>query len=300
MFDEATTYEELFSRTMSRRIKIKRPIHSAQTPFQKVTVVDTYDYGVTLFLDNYFQTSERDEFFYHEPLVHPAMLSHPDPRKVLVIGGGDGGTLEEVTRYNTVETVRMVELDGEVVKIAREHLRAVCGNAFEDERAELVIGDGRKYVEETSERFDVIILDLTDPLEPSKYVYTKEFYELCKNRLRENGILALHNDSPFFCSKAFNVISKTLDSVFPHKLQHIGYVVGYMLDFAFAVCSREPLPSLSEEELERRLTERGVGELLYYTPRLHTGMGALPGYARKILESPCDISTDAAPYVLEL
>jgi spermidine synthase len=193
----------------------------------------------------------------------------------------------------------MVELDGEVVDIARRHLGSICGKAFDDPRLELVIGDGRRFVEDTDNRFDVIILDLTDPLEPSKYVYTKEFYTLCKRRLNPGGVLALHNDSPFYYPKAFNVISKTLGDVFPYKAQYLSYIVGYMLDFAFSVCSPEPLSDPHEEELERRLLQRGVTGLQFYSPQMHGRLFALPGYVLRILEQPCAVSTDASPYVLE-
>jgi spermidine synthase len=296
---QENVFSEPFSPTMSREVQVKRWIFSKQTSYQKVDVVDTYDYGITLFIDRFFQTSERDEFFYHESLVHPAMMTHDHPRSVLIIGGGDGGTLEEVTKYKSVQSIKMVELDKEVVQISRQHLRSICGEAFEDERLELIIEDGRKYVENTKESFDVIILDLTDPLEPSKYVYTKEFYEICKSHLNENGILALHNDSPFYYPEAFNVISKTLDRVFHYKKQYVTYIVGYMMDFAFAICSRENLPPLTEELLSRRLQKRAIEGLQFYSPEMHFRLFALPGYVRHILDTPCHISTDASPFVLE-
>ncbi|MBC7358747.1 MAG: polyamine aminopropyltransferase [Desulfacinum sp.] len=295
---ENNILNEPFSSTMSRRFRIARNIHTQKTPFQLVEVVETNDYGITLFLDRRFQTSEKDEFFYHESLVHPAMMTHPNPERVLIIGGGDGGTLEEALKYPSVQSATMVELDPEVVEIAKVHLRSICGEAFDDPRTRLIIGDGRKFVEETDETFDVIILDLTDPLEPSKYVYTKEFYTLCRDRLRPGGILALHNDSPFFYPEAFNVISKTLDAVFPYRRPYLTYIVGYMLDFAFSICSREDVLDVSEEVLKERLQERNIGPLYYYHPAMHPRASSLPGYVTRILETPCQISTDAAPYVM--
>jgi spermidine synthase len=299
MSKEVRVFSESFSPTMSRNIRVKESIFSKKTLYQEVDVVNTYDYGLTLFLGGFFQTSERDEFFYHESLVHPPMITHSCPESVLIIGGGDGGTLEEVAKYKSVKSITMVELDGEVVEISRRHLRRICGDAFEDERLNLNIGDGRQFMEETKETFDVIILDLTDPLEPSKYVYTKEFYEMCRDHLNENGVLALHNESPFHYPNAFNVISKTLDSSFPYKRQYLTYMVGYMMDFAFALCSREPFPLLSFEELKRRLKEREIGDLQFYSSEMHDRLFILPGYVRNILNTQCDISTDAAPYTLE-
>lgn len=299
MTDRDVTLYEPFTATMGRRFHVKRVIHTQKTPYQLVEVVETADFGVTLFLDRRFQTSEKDEFFYHESLVHPAMMLHPNPHRVLIIGGGDGGTLEEVLKHPSVSAVTMVELDAEVVDIAKAHLRSICGAAFEDPRVRLVIGDGRRFVEETDQSFDVILLDLTDPMEPSKYVYTKEFYELCARRLRPGGIMGLHNDSPFFFPKAYNVITKTLDAVFPHRRQYAAYIVGYMLDFAFSVCAMDDVLHVNEEELSRRAAERRIEGLLYYTPQLLDRFRILPGYMRRTLDRPCDVSTDAAPFVIE-
>ncbi len=299
MTDRDVTLYEPFTATMGRRFHVKRVIHTQKTPYQLVEVVETADFGVTLFLDRRFQTSEKDEFFYHESLVHPAMMLHPKPERVLIIGGGDGGTLEEVLKHPSVCAVTMVELDAEVVEIAKAHLRSICGAAFEDRRVRLVIGDGRRFVEETDQSFDVILLDLTDPMEPSKYVYTKEFYGLCARRLRPGGILGLHNDSPFFFPEAYNVITKTLDAVFPHRRQYAAYIVGYMLDFAFSVCSMDDVLQVDERELARRAAERGIEGLLSYTPQLLERFRTLPGYMQRILEQPCAVSTDAAPFVIE-
>lgn len=295
---EATLYEP-FTATMGRRFQVQRLIHTRKTPYQLVEVVETADFGVTLFLDRRFQTSEKDEFFYHECLVHPAMMLHPEPQSVLIIGGGDGGTLEEVLKHPSVSAVTMVELDAEVVEVAKVHLRSICGAAFEDPRVRLVIGDGRRFVEETDQSFDVILLDLTDPMEPSKYVYTREFYGLCARRLRRGGILGLHNDSPFFFPQAYNVITKTLDAVFSHRRQYAAYIVGYMLDFAFSVCSMDDVLQVNERELARRAAERGIDGLLAYTPQLLERFRTLPGYMRRVLDQPCAISTDAAPFVIE-
>uniref|UniRef100_A0A832EIE7 Polyamine aminopropyltransferase n=1 Tax=Desulfacinum infernum TaxID=35837 RepID=A0A832EIE7_9BACT len=299
MTDRDLTLYEPFTATMGRRFRVHRVIHTRKTPYQLVEVVETDDFGVTLFLDRRFQTSEKDEFFYHESLVHPAMMLHPNPERVLIIGGGDGGTLEEVLKHPSVAAVTMVELDADVVDVAKAHLRSICGAAFEDPRVRLVIGDGRRFVEETDHAFDVILLDLTDPMEPSKYVYTKEFYGLCARRLARGGILGLHNDSPFFFPQAYNVITKTLDAVFPHRRQYAAYIVGYMLDFAFSVCAMDDVLEVDEKELARREAQRGIAGLLSYTPQLLERFRTLPGYMRRVLDEPCHISTDAAPFVIE-
>lgn len=292
-------FYEPITMTMKRGVKISAILHARQSPYQLIEVVETEDYGRVLFLDRRFQTSEREEFFYHESLVHPALMSHENPRSVLIIGGGDGGALEEVLKYPGVTEVTMVELDGEVVEVSKLYLKSVCGNAFDDPRVRLIIGDGRKFLEDNRDLYDVIILDLTDPMEPSKYVYTKEFYEICRNRLTPGGILSLHNDSPFFYPEAFNVITKTVGSVFLHCLQFITFIPGYLFDFAFAICSSTPLPAPTSKELKKRFEERKIGELLWYSPERHPYLFILPGYARKILQTPCAVSTDRSPYTIK-
>jgi spermidine synthase len=264
-----------------------------------VEVVETPDFGRTLFLDSRFQTSEKDEFFYHEPLIHPAMVSHAAPRSVLVVGGGDGGSVEELAKYRCLERICMVELEPEVVEIAKSHLRPICGEAYDDPRLELSFGDGRKFLEETRDSFDVIVLDLTDPLPPSKYLYTKEFYQLCDSKLNPGGILSLHTETPYFEPEAFNVVTKTLEAVFSYRMQFLTFVPGYGLDFTFCICSSRPLSSPTPAEVEGRLQERGVGELQLYSPEMHHRLAALPGYVRRILATPCEISTDEKPFQME-
>lgn len=297
--NEDLYFYEPITLTMKRGVKISSILHARRSPYQLIEVVETEDYGRVLFLDRRFQTSEREEFFYHESLVHPAMMTHENPQSVLIIGGGDGGALEEVLKYPSVTKVTMVELDGEVVEVSKLYLNSVCGKAFDDPRVSVIIDDGRKFLEETRDYYDVIILDLTDPMEPSKYVYTREFYKLCQDRLTVGGILSLHNDSPFFYPEAFNVITKTVRSVFPHCFQFINFIPGYLFDFAFSICSTNPLTLPSSEELSRRFKDRNIGELLWYSPERHLSLFMLPGYAKRILETPCPISTDSNPYTIK-
>ncbi len=291
-------FSEPLTLTMTRTLKVKEVLHARKSEYQLIEVVDSEVYGRVLFLDRRFQTSEREEFFYHESLVHPAMMTHEEPVSVLVIGGGDGGAIEEVAKYPSVKKIKMVELDGEVIEVSKKYLPSVNGNVFDDPRVELHIGDGRAFLENCKEQFDIIILDLTDPMEPSKYVYTREFYELCKARLNPGGILSLHNDSPFFYPEAFNVITKTVKSVFENFKQFVNFIPGYLFDFAFSICSNQKMEELGLDELLRRFKTRGIGELMWYSPEKHASLFILPGYARKILEKHCEISTDEKPYTI--
>ncbi len=297
MSDELIFRENLTS-NMVRTLKVKGIRCSSKTRYQTVDIVETEEYGTVLYLDKRFQTSEAEEFFYHESLVHPAMISHSNPETVLIIGGGDGGALEEVLKYKSVKHVQMVELDGEVVELSKHYLSKICGNAFEDSRVELIISDGRKFIENTPVKYDVIILDLTDPMEPSKYVYTKEFYELCKDRLNDDGLISLHNDSPFFYPEAFNVITKTLKTVFPYCFQFVTFIPGYLLDFAFSVCSATSSPEISAADAKSIVKNQGLEDLKWYSPDMHESLFNLPLYAKRILEKHCQISTDSQPYVI--
>lgn len=291
-------FEEPLTANMFRRIAVSKVLYSHKSQYQQIDVVETVEYGRVLYLDRRFQTSESEEFFYHESLVHPPMVTYSDPREVLIIGGGDGGTLEEVLKYRTVERVDMVELDGDVITVTQMFLRGICGNAFDDPRVNLFIGDGRRFIETSSNRYDVIILDLTDPMGPSKYVYTREFYELCRDHLNDSGILSLHNDSPFFYSEAFDVIVNTVKSVFPYMKQFVTFIPGYLLDFAFSVCSIAPLSIRHPEEVQAILDAQGVDttKLKWYDPRKHEALLDLPVYAKTLLGRTNRISTDKEPY----
>ncbi|SFN08847.1 polyamine aminopropyltransferase [Thermodesulforhabdus norvegica] len=291
-------FDEPLTPGMFRRIRARSILYSANSPYQQIDVVETEEYGRVLYLDRRFQTSEAEEYFYHESLVHPAMVIHSVPRKVLLIGGGDGGALEEILKYRTVERVDMVELDGKVIEVARRFLNRICANAFEDPRLNLVVGDGRAFIEKSSDSYDVIILDLTDPMGPSKYVYTKEFYDLCRDHLNPGGLLSLHNDSPFFYPEAFAVIVNTLKAVFPHMVQFVTFIPGYLLDFAFSVCSSSPIPERSGEEAEAILRRQGLdaSSLKWYEPERHGELLKLPAYARVLLKQEVRISTDDDPY----
>ena len=154
-------------------------------------------------------------------------------------------------------------------------------------------------MERCHDHYEVIILDPTDPVGPSQYLYPKECYRICANRLAPGGVLGLHNDAPCYYPETFNVISKTLDSVFPYKKQYVSFIIGYMLDFAFSICSLCPLPEPSPEVFSQRFKERKLRDLQFYSPGLHPRLFVLPGYIDQILQRGCKISTDRSPYVFD-
>jgi len=269
-------------------------IADVRSRYQRIEVFDNALFGRAMRIDGCFMTSERDEFFYHENMVHVPAVSHPGPRSALVVGGGDGGAVEELLKHACMRRVVMAELDPDVVSLAREHLGAIHNGAFDDPRLELVIGDGKAYVENCSERFDQIVLDLTDPFGPARTLYTEAFYAACKRILNPGGFLSLHMQSPVTYPRAFNRIFRSVQAVFPIVRPMLVYVPLYGTWWALAAASEsiDPL-DLDETEVERRIAGRGLARLRYYNGAMHRAVMALPNFVSEILARPeSPVSTD--------
>ncbi|MEM7171485.1 MAG: polyamine aminopropyltransferase, partial [Pseudomonadota bacterium] len=189
--------EETLHGDFATRFRVDRVLYDSQTDHQRLVLFENQTFGRMLVLDNVIQTTERDEFIYHEMLAHLPILAHGAVRRVLIIGGGDGGMLEEVLKHETVEQVTMVEIDASVTDFAKEHLRVICQEAFEDPRTSLVIADGVDFVSACEDRFDLIIIDSTDPIGPGEVLCTESFYASCKACLADGGILVTQNGVPF-------------------------------------------------------------------------------------------------------
>ncbi|MEM4577054.1 MAG: polyamine aminopropyltransferase [Candidatus Nezhaarchaeales archaeon] len=278
--------------------KVKRIIYSGRSRYQEIDVVETEDYGTCLVLDGKVQSSTVDEFIYHEVLVHPAMVSHPYPEKVLIIGGGEGAIAREVLKHNIVKSVVMVDLDEEVIRVSKKYMPQLSAGAFDDKRLKLIIDDGRAYVERVAEEYDVVIIDVTDPLRegPSYLLYTRQFYELVKKRLKPDGIMTTQATSTFYSRKSFTLIYSTLKSVFPVVRAYCAWVpsFGSMWGFVLASLKYDPL-DLSEDDVSSRLSERGVSNLKYYYPEYHRALFTLPLYLKKALDEERGIVTDEKP-----
>lgn len=273
-------------------VHISRTIARRQTQYQALEVVDTPRFGRVLLLDGIVMTSERDEFFYHENIVHPAAIAHPRPRQALVIGGGDGGSSEELLKHSTIERVVLAEIDAGVIDAAKTHLQAVHRGAFDDPRLEVRIGDGKAFVESAQQRFDLIVLDLTDPVGPSAALYTRDFYAACAAILGEQGVLSLHVESPVSQPQYFSRIIATLRAVFPIVRPYLVYIPLYGTWWGMATASRgtDPL-RLSGDEVQQRLAARGVTDLQFYNGDTHRALFALPNFVRAALNEPAEILT---------
>ena len=277
-------------------LHIRKVLYEGRSRFQTIRVIDSASYGRVLILDNAIQTCELDEFLYHELIVHPAMCICPASKDVLIIGGGDGGAAEEALKHETVRSLVMVEIDDEVVAVSERFLPSIHQGAFRDPRITLEFCDGREYIERTDRRFDVVILDLTDPIGPSTCLYTREFYEKVRGKLRPKGILSMHCDAPFNYPIVFGRIHATIRSVFPSVSLFFHYVQSYGLELAFAVCSADrDLNRIRLGNLEGRFHRRALKDLRFYHPGIHKGYSVIPKYAQDMMDEDLPISTDASP-----
>lgn len=279
--------------------RLRQTVYSGKTAFQSVEVIDTDGFGRCLVLDGKIQSAEMDEFIYHEALVHPAMIGHLDPRTVFVAGGGEGATVREALRHRSVEKVVMVDIDKEAVDICRRFLPSMHRGAFDDRRTELLHLDAKEYLASSKQRFDVIIIDLTDPVEggPSCMLYTQEFYRLVQERLSPTGTLVLQAGP---CSleelRIFVAINRTLQSVFPSVSPYQAHIPSFGGLWGFAMASQQSNPlSLSAEEVDRRIGARLSDNLRFYDGVTHRGLFHPPLYLRHELSRGKTIITNNNP-----
>lgn len=274
-------------------------LYSGASKYQRIEVVVFKDLGKALVLDGKVQSSLFDEFVYHESLVHPAMVTHGSPRRVLIIGGGEGATAREVLKWRSVEEVRMVDIDEEVVNVTKRYLPEMWGDALNDPRLRVIIDDGRKYLGSVNDKFDVIIVDATDPLEggPSYLLYTVEFYRLAKSRLNDGGVLVTQATNMAYAVRVLATIKKTLEQVFKYVRVYQTYMYSYDAPWGFAIASdsRDPV-SLSPSQIDDVLKAGLTKPLRYYDGLTHAYMFTLPKHIRDALERP-DIrpATDSEP-----
>ncbi len=284
---------------------IDKVIYAGKSKYQIIEVVETFEHGRALILDGRIQSAEKDEWVYHEAIVHPPMLAHPWPERVLVIGGGEGANLRELLKHRSVKEIVMVDLDEEVINIAKKYLWKWHQGAFENPKVKLIIGDGRKFVSEYSgEKFDVVVLDLTDPVAggPSYYLYTYEFYSLIKNNVvKPDGVVVTQATSLVYSIEAHAMIRNTLAKVFKKTSSYKVFVPAFHSIWSFVVASDKWDPKeLSKEEVEKRISERIVGELRFYDGETHVEMFLLPKHIRKRISEIKEVAYDKKPPSLPL
>jgi spermidine synthase len=297
--DKHRCFSDHISPNLTVLHSIKGRIYSGRSKFQSVEIINTGSFGVCLVLDGKIQSSEADEFIYHEALVHPAMLTHPQPETVFIAGGGEGATLREVLAHKTVRRAVMADIDEEVVELCRRFLPSWHQNAFDDPRAVLHFTDARKYLEESSDKFDVVIIDLTDPLEqgPARLLYTREFYQIVKQKLGHAGIMSVQAEpSEWGNLDNFTAIVNTVRSVFSIARPYQVHVPSFFGLWGFVAASQTLDPcELTPAEIDARISARISRKLESYDGLTHQGIFTVPKHIRRKLAASKRIITDKQP-----
>jgi len=281
-------FVEWYPRGYGVGFKITSKILEIQSDYQRIELYETEGFGKLFVIDGTVQLVEKGERSYHEPLVHPVMLAHPKPKRVLVIGGGDGGTLREVLKHESVENAIMVEIDEKVVEVSREYLKIDEGLLErlirgEEPKAKLIIGDGVEYMKSHKEHFDVIIVDSTDPVGPAKLLFSEDFYKNAYEALSEKGLYITQSGSVYLFTdevlEAYKNMKKAFDKVYYFTFP----VIGYASPWSFLVGVKGDIDFM-KVDLDRAKTL----DLEYYDPERHETLFQMPKYVRDLLEEKGD------------
>ncbi|HLQ02846.1 MAG TPA: polyamine aminopropyltransferase [Burkholderiales bacterium] len=264
-------------------LRSSKLIEASKTRFQDLEIHETPQFGKLFRLDGCFMTSEREEFVYHETLIHPALAALSAPKRVLVIGGGDGGAAEEALKHPSVDQVIMVELDEKVVEISKEHFGAIHRGVFANPKLKLLIDDGLKYLSETKEKFDHIALDLPDPIGPATALYEEAFFRDCKRALAPGGVLTLHMGSPWSRPDRVRTLYGRLAKMFKIARPYTMFIPLYGCLWSMCACSDSTdVVSVGAAEIDARVSARGVTHLQYYNGATHQALFALPNFVREL------------------
>ena len=275
-------FSEAHSKHVKFSIRVERQLFSARSEFQRIDVFESKEFGRFLTLDGYMMLTERDEFIYHEMMAHVPLAVHPAPHKVLVVGAGDGGVIRELTRYDTVQHIDLVEIDPMVVEVSRKYLPQTACN-LDDPRVHIHYADGLRHVRRCEDEYDLIIVDSTDPFGPGEDLFTREFYGSCYKALKADGIMVNQHESPFYEQDAIAMqrAHKLIVESFPisrvYQAHIPTYPSGHWL-FGFASKRYHPVRDLDVARWEAF----GL-KTKYYTPRLHVGAFLLPAYVEQLL-----------------
>lgn len=262
--------------------EVTRSLYTEKSEYQEIEILETPEFGKVMLLDGVLMVTEKDEFVYHEMLAHPALFTHPKPARVLIIGGGDCGTLSRVLMHKEVDKLVQVELDEMVTQVSREYFPALTA-ACEDPRVELIFGDGIKYLRETQAKFDVILIDSTDPVGPAEGLFRRPFFADCKRVLNDDGILCLQSESPWIedLRPVISEVNRDLHSLFPIVRAYSAAIQTYQAGFwLFQIASLAYDPC--DQAVYERITEAGL-KCSYYHANLHFSSFVLPAFVEKLL-----------------
>jgi spermidine synthase len=264
------------------RYRVRKILEESKTDFQHMILMDTFEYGKMLLLDGIVQTTEEDEFIYHEMMTHVPLLSHPDPQNVLIIGGGDGGVLREVLRHDSIEKATIVEIDPEVIRFCNEHLPFISNGAFGDGRTDLIIADGAEYIRETDDRYHIIIVDSPDPKGPAQILFSEQFYRDIYNALRPGGIMVRQTGSIHLQAQEQRQAYKLLKDIFQYNAFYLYPVPTYVGGFFSTIfCSDTIDPKTVDiKHITERFNRNKLGTK-YYSPEIHSGAFNIPPFLRE-------------------
>ncbi|TNE41949.1 MAG: polyamine aminopropyltransferase [Alphaproteobacteria bacterium] len=264
-------------------LSVDKVIYRDETGLQDLMIFENNTFGLVMSLDGAVQTTEKDEFIYHEMFVHVPLLAHGNVRRVLVIGGGDGGAARQLMKHQDI-AVTLVDIDRSVIDLSKQYMPSVSGGAFDDPRLDLVIADGCRFVKETSDRWDVIIIDSTDPHGPGEVLYTAEFYADCKSCLADDGIIITQNGVPFVQETELRESYDRLGALFNDVTFYLAAIPSYVGGImAFGWASNHPAHrNVSLATLAERYLASGIATD-YYTPEVHKAAFALPLHIQKML-----------------
>lgn len=275
-------FTEKHTNNVNFSIKVDRQLYAGKSEFQRIDIFDSSEFGRFLTLDGYMMLTEKDEFIYHEMIVHVPMAVHPAAKKILVIGGGDGGTCRELLRYATVESIDLVEIDELVVEVCKKYLPQTAG-CFNDKRVNFHFEDGLKFIRHCEDMYDLIIVDSTDPFGPGEGLFTKEFYGNCYKALKQDGIMVNQHESPFYAEDAYAMqrAHKRIVESFPisrvYQAHIPTYPSGHWL-FGFASKKYHPVKDMNGV----KWNALGL-KTRYYNTQLHAGSFALPNYVEEMM-----------------
>ena len=264
-------FTEYHNKNVALSVRVKDILYRDKSKYQEIAILDTYDFGKVLVLDNTYQTTEFDEFIYHELISHIPLFTHPNPKKVLVIGGGDGGTVREVVKHDTVERIDFVELDEKVLEACKKYMPNLSCE-MENEKVNIIITDGIKYVAETNEKYDVIIIDCPDPVGPAKGLFEKEFYKNVFKCLNDDGLMVQQSESPLYNLDLIKNIAKYLKElgfkiIMPYVYPMPSYPSG-MWSFMLASKKYNPL-NVDKKKIKKKIEKFNTK---YYDEDVHTSI----------------------------
>ena len=280
-------FDETLHADLRQRLKVERILYDSETAHQRIVLFENALLGRVLTLDGVVQTTEGDEFVYHEMLTHLPILAHGKVRRILIVGGGDGGMLEEALKHKGVEQVTLVEIDPQVIEFSRKYLGKICGVAFDDPRTRVVIADGVDYVATCEDRYDLIITDSTDPIGPGEVLFTERYYAACKKCLAPGGILVTQNGVPFLQAEELRGTTRILATLFADVSCYLATVPTYSggpMAFGWA-CDDPAVRETPRDTLERRFAGANIATR-YYNPAVHAGAFGLPGYVADMVAAP--------------